>query len=203
MINLSKGQSINLSKESNGLRKVTVGLGWTGRGGRDVDLDSYIGVRDANGAATKFVYFGNRNEPGIYHHGDDLVGGGRANDPNEKIDVTLNDLDGSDVHLIVGLFIYSGASNLNGVQDAFINVVDQDGKELVRYNINDFGGSKSLVAGELRRIGAEWSFTALGQGTNDGYNSTARMFRRGASASGSTSTDSQPRRRGLISRLFG
>lgn len=198
MINLTKGESINLTKTSSGLSAVTMGLGWEGKGGRTLDLDSYVALQDQNGTNLKFVYFGRLNAPGVKHKGDDLVGGGRAGEPNEEIVITLASLPSECTKIVCGLFIYSGASNLSKVENAFVKISDQSGTDIVKYDINDnFGKNKSIVVGELVKTNGEWSFNANGKGENDSYQDIKRKY----TAGGNSMTDAP--RRGLLGRVFG
>lgn len=179
-LNLTKGQTINLSKDFGALTKVTLGLGWRGRRG-SVDLDSYIGTKDAKGNAIQFDYFGNckRHRNGIYHHGDDLVGGGGAKDPNEVIDIELNSLSANAHSLVCGLFTFSSGASFADVKDAFINLTDQSGKELARFNISEFRGASSLVAAEIRKVGGEWKFKASGVPGNHSARQVQNFFSTG------------------------
>jgi len=201
MINLSKGQSINLTKTQADLKQVTMGLGWQGAGGRDLDLDSYVALQDENGVNLEFVYFGNLSGRGVRHKGDDLVGGGQAGAPNEEIVITLDNLPGNCAKIVCGLFIYSGASNLGGVENAFVKLSDQAGTDVVRYEINEsFGKSKSIVVGELVKVDNEWSFNADGKGENHSYSDIRRMYAQGQTAQTESSERSG---RGFLGRLFG
>lgn len=184
---------MNLSKESKGLKKIVLGLGWQGLRGRSLDLDSYVAFQDENGKNLKFIYFGKKKWDGVKHHGDDLVGGGSANSINEKITITLDELKGKVHRIIAGLFIYSGASNLSKVDHAFISLSNQNNQELVRFNIKeDFGKSKSLTVGEFRKTDNEWRFKATGVGSSDGFRAIQRKFK-----SNSNNYES-PRRRGFL-----
>jgi tellurium resistance protein TerD len=188
MLNLQKGATLNLSKSSSNVteEKVTFGLGWRGVGGRSLDLDSYIAVLDQNDRVLDFIYFGNKNGKGIKHHGDDLVGGGKGNKPNEEITMKLNSLDPSATKLVAGLFIYSGASSLKQVDFAFSTLTDNKGAEVVRYDVKeDFGNAKSLEVARIEKHNNEWIFKAVGEASSDGYSQVSSRFRKGNIASGS------------------
>lgn len=108
-INLAKGQKINLSKESNGLSQVMVGLGWdevprnTGFLGlfaskpQDIDCDAFAILLGYDGKvvnhATKLdeccVFFNNlRHWSGsIVHQGDNLTGAGDGDDEQIFVDL--------------------------------------------------------------------------------------------------------------------
>lgn len=213
-VNLSKGSSVNLSKEVSGeLNKVRVGVGWTS----NLDLDSYAVTVDDNGKVVDFNYFSNsrRLRDGIYHHGDDTQGGGRATDPNEEIDIMLKDLRPEVKEVIVGVGIYSGASSLKQVKNTFANIVDMtSGNELARFNLaQDFSNSREVILGKFVANGTrtQWKFSAIGEVSNDRFSAVINRYKPGrtiGSASQSTnesvdSTQEPAPRRGFLGRLFG
>ena len=193
-INLNKGGSINLAKEMNISAKATMGLGWVGKRGT-VDLDSTVHTFDADGDLVQFVYFSRKNSTGIKHHGDDLTGGGRAEDPNEIIDITLTDLPSKVKTVYISLGIYSGAANLNAVYNSFVNIT-QSRKEIVRYNVEEgYGKAKSLIVGKFTRnaSGDAWKFTALGTGIKKGMQGHLMKIKRESQMLESALTDSEVR----------
>jgi stress response protein SCP2 len=190
-VNLQKGNSINLSKAtSTTLTSVKVGLGWVGKNGRNLDLDSFIVLKDAQGKVINFIYFGNKLTDGVRHNGDDLVGGGSATSINESIDIILKNLKPEVVEIITGLVIYSGASSLKQVDSAFIDITNQDKVSLVRYNIkNEFSG-KGVLTGTLIRKGADWEFKAESKSLNMSFNQIQCKFSKGNTPSFSSSSSS-------------
>lgn len=208
MINLKKDERINLSKEI-GATKVRVGLGWTGRRG-SVDLDSYVATFDAEGNRTDFIYFGNLTTMGIKHHGDDLVGGGRATDPNESIDIDLSAL-GSDVaKVVIGVVDYGG-KGLFRVKDSFLNI-EQDGKEVLRADLGEYPKSMGVVAGLFQKRGDEWYFVnkSISSALKMNGLTRAKTFSaltvvgevENSSSGSSSSSESSSSGGGFFSRLF-
>ncbi len=178
LINLAKGDTINLSKESSGnLNKVTLGLGWVGKGGRSLDLDSFVALRDKNGNNIKFIYFGKLTCAGVKHHGDDLVGGGGARSINETITITLNKLKPEVTEITCGLFIYSGASNLSQVNSAFIEI-SEGRTNLANFDIKEsFGKAKSVIVGKLvKNNNDEWNFNTVGQSSDKNYHKIKKEY---------------------------
>ena len=113
-INLEKGQTINLDKDTNDLSSITIGLGWKIKkkpgffakllgGGDEFDLDAIAFLLDANGKiqnlgrpeqqlmGSDIIFFNNLRHPSgtIIHTGDNLVGGAGVQD-DEQIIVKLN-----------------------------------------------------------------------------------------------------------------
>ena len=89
MINLSKGQTIDLTKKEVGLKHLDVGLGWITR----MDLDTIAYLLDSNDKHIETVYFGIKESKNksVRLSGDDLVGGGAGD--NEVIYIDLDKLD--------------------------------------------------------------------------------------------------------------
>lgn len=175
---VQKGQSIQLKSKSGAqLTNVAVGLGWGKKkqkgffGGIKevgVDLDASCILYGGDKAAIdNTIWFGNlqSRDGSVQHTGDDLVGGGSENEPNEVINVNLSNLPG---HVEVIVFVvnsYSGET-FEGVPFAFCNVVDltSGSTEVARYNLQTDGGSHmGFVIAKLRRNGGGWSFEAIGE----------------------------------------
>src|SRR6187399_1344878 len=95
-ISLSKGQKISLDKESPGLKKVTVGLGWDtkqGDTGVDFDLDASVFLLGENGKLVSdkhFIFYNNLKSPdgSVEHTGDNLTGAGEGDDEQVKVDLS-------------------------------------------------------------------------------------------------------------------
>lgn len=188
-INLSKGQKINLSKESAGLSQIMVGLGWDevqqstgflgtlfGSKPEDIDCDAFaimLGydgklLHHTNDLKECTVFFNNLSDPyrSIVHQGDNLTGAGEGDD--EQIFVDLNRVP-SDVGAIVfAVNIYEAFKknqHFGMLRNAFIRVVDhQRGRELCRFDLNDnYNNMTALVAGTIVRGDNGWEFVTDGQ----------------------------------------
>jgi len=191
MINLQKGQKLDLTKGNPGLSKIMVGLGWDAGAGKPksggflgnvfggasakIDCDAsaiLLNAQDKLTSKDRLVYFGNLQsaDRSVKHSGDNLTGAGEGDD--EQIQVDLGNVP-SDVQKIV--FVVNIYDCKNRKQDfglianAFIRVANPaNGEELCRFNLTDtYAGKTSLVVAEVYRHNAEWKFNALGEATND------------------------------------
>lgn len=204
-LNLQKGSTLNLSKghENSTKEKATFGLGWRGRGGATLDLDSYVVVLNSSNKVIDFIYFSNKTASGIKHNGDDTKGGGKGDKPNETINIKLVSLDSRATKLIIGAAIYSGASNLGQVDYAFCTMSDNAGNEIVRFKIDEqFAKSKSFDAASVELEKGEWVFTALGNASQDNFYQVRKRYSVGNTITGS-SQSSQPESQSIVGRLFG
>ena len=189
-ISLQKGQKVSLSKESAGLGKVVVGLGWdeapgnSGGGGflsalfgapkQDIDCDaSAILLQDGKlRGKDDVVYFGNlRHSSGtVQHMGDNLTGAGEGDD--EQIVIDLAAIPERYDRIVIVVNIYQGLQrhqHFGMIQNAFARIVDsRNNRELCRYNLTEnYSGQLALIFGEIYRHDGEWKFSAIGQGTQD------------------------------------
>jgi stress response protein SCP2 len=191
MINLQKGQKLDLTKGNPGLSKIMVGLGWDtgagkpksggllggifGGGTAKIDCDAsaiLLNAQDKLSSKERLVYFGNLQsaDRSVKHSGDNLTGAGEGDD--EQIHVDLSNVP-SDVQKIVFVVnIYdckTRKQDFGLIANAFIRVVNPaNGQELCRFNLTDsYAGKTSLVVAEVYRHNAEWKFNALGEATND------------------------------------
>ncbi len=195
MINLQKGQSIDLTKGNKGLEEVTIGLKWggvakvksdnsEGKGilarlfdkfanqpvvtNKSGDIDSSVVSLDANKNQVGRVYFASRRSAGIYHAGDDTTGNNKFGvEDNEEIYITLNQVPSSTQELYIVANIYSGYSHFGEVGNSYMRLINTKTKEeLARYELDDFKGCGGVILGKLYRYKGEWKFKTLGDGVN-------------------------------------
>ena len=200
-ISLQKGQKVSLSKESAGLGKVIVGLGWDeakkGVGGgllnalfgsssmvQDIDCDaSAIMLKDGKLRGSKdIVYFRNlKHSSGpVQHMGDNLTGAGDGDDEQIFIDLASVPADYDKIVIVVN--IYQAASrnqHFGMIKNAYVRIIDQrNNSEICRYNLTeDYSGQLAMIFGEVYRHNGEWKFNAIGQGTQDhGIDDLAKRY---------------------------
>lgn len=164
-INLKKGQTINLEKDTYDLSQVTIGLGWDIRSDveekkgffsrmfaakpPDFDLDAIAFLLDANGKVSHLgdhrlvggdiIFFNNKHHPSgnIWLTGDNITGEGDGDD--EQIIVKLDALSESVQRILFLVAIYQGLErnqHFGKVQNAFIRAVDRRDKEMARYDLS-------------------------------------------------------------------
>lgn len=185
-VSLTKGGNVNLTKDTPGLTKVILGLGWDPRttDGAAYDLDaSALGVTAAGKVKHDdyFVFFGHlaTADQSIVHSGDNLTGGGEGDD--EQITIDLPKIPDDITKVVAAVTIYEAAErsqNFGNVRNAFIRVVDAStGTELARYDLQeDFSTQTAVIFGELYRNGADWKFRAVGEGYAAGLKGIASDF---------------------------
>lgn len=185
VINLSKGQKIDLTKTNPALRNIKVGLGWDERStaGVNFDLDAVAFLVNAEGKCVKsedIVFYNNPNSlcEGVLHGGDNLTGAGEGDD--EFMVVDLNAIPEDTVKVVLATTIHE--ANENGVTfgqvvNAFVRLVDMgadintvdDDTELARFDLSeDYSVEDAMIMGEIYRHNGEWKFNAVGQGYHGG-----------------------------------
>ncbi|GGK19954.1 TerD family protein [Salinarimonas ramus] len=179
-ISLSKGQTISLAKESAGLSKVKMGLGWDpvkkkggflsgllgGGGGGDIDLDASCLMFDAGKQHLDTVWFRQlkSNDGAIVHSGDNLTGAGDGDD--ETIAVELERLPAAVQTLVFTVNSFRGQT-FNEVENAFCRLVDERaGKEIARFTLTEQGAHTGVVMAVVSRASGEWTMKAIGAPAN-------------------------------------
>lgn len=177
-ISLSKGQKVDLTKTNPGLTKVQIGLGWDVNkydGGNSFDLDTAAFLLDSNGKVkdqSDFIFYGNLSHisGAVVHKGDNLTGGGDGDD--EQILINLSKVPADVQKIDFTATIYQAEErrqNFGQVSNAYIRVMDDSNKELIRYDLGeDFSIETAVVVGELYRNGSEWKFNAISSGFQGG-----------------------------------
>ena len=186
-INLQKGQKIDLTKGSTGLKKVMVGLGWdevkknTGffsslfkPSPENIDCDASVIICGENGkliskdVKQSVVYFGNlkHSSGAIVHQGDNLTGAGDGDDEQIMVDISRLPSDVSKVVFVVNIYdARRKGQHFGMIENAFIRLVNMgNNQEICRYNLSEnYNDMTGLIVGEIYRKGSEWKFNAIGQ----------------------------------------
>ena len=197
-INLTKGQSIVLSKSEYDLSRLTMALGWDvaqakkglfGRSsGANFDLDSYAMLLGENGKLNAYkedvIYYSHleSKDKTVVHTGDNLTGAGDGDD--EQIIVKLSALPQQYHKIVLGVNIYNGKErkqHFGMVQNAYVRAVDAAGKEIARYSLSSepsYEGKLNMLMGEVYREDGEWKFKALGNPLAEDMNGVVGSFMR-------------------------
>lgn len=187
-INLRKGQKIDLTKGSRGLRRIMVGLGWDeATEGEEFDCDASVILCDDNGRAISkpslvegqitvsneelakgVVYFGNLSmfNGAIEHQGDNRTGGDDGDDEQIMVDLAGIPSYVQRLAFVVNIYLANDRNQHFGlIRNAYIRLVDlSNNSEICKFDLSDnYYGMQGLVAGEIYRYGNEWKFNAVGQ----------------------------------------
>jgi tellurium resistance protein TerD len=185
-ISLQKGGNVNLSKESPGLAKVIVGLGWDPRAtdGAVFDLDGSAFLLRADGKVRNdddLIFYNNlvSGDGSVEHSGDNRTGVGEGDD--ERLTIDLARVPAEIDKIAVAVTIHEAEArrqNFGMVGHAFIRCLNGiDEREIARFDLSeDSSGETAMIFGELYRAGSEWKFRAVGQGYQGGLAPLARSF---------------------------
>ena len=184
-LTLEKGNNLSLTKVSPGLTVATVGLGWDPRttSGEPFDLDASALLIGANGkvrSSADFIFY---NQPAsadnsVVHLGDNRSGAGEGDDEQIKVELSLVADDVQRVVIVVSIDQADARrQNFGQVRGAYCRVVDQDEKEIVRFDLSeDAAPETAMLFAEVYRNGSEWKFKAVGQGYTSGLAGIADDF---------------------------
>lgn len=186
-ITLAKGQKVDLTKSTPGLKNIIVGLGWDTNkydGGHSFDLDTAAFLTDGAGKVTSdadFVFYNNLRHPSgaVVHLGDNTTGVGDGDD--EQIKVQLDTVPANIERIAFTVTIHEAMQrnqNFGQVSNAYIRILDETvGTELIRYDLGeDFSIETAIVVGELYRYNGEWKFNAVGSGYQGGLGALCNNF---------------------------
>ena len=173
-VNLAKRQSISLTKQSSSLSKVHVGLGWDPAkkeakgflskllGSNDsIDLDASCLMLDQNKNMVDLIWYQQLTSKckSIIHNGDNLTGEGDGDD--EVISLNLEKIP-ANVHYLAFTVNSFRGQTFNEVENAFCRIIDQNNKELARYNLSEQGMHTGVFIASLTRTKNDWEFKAHG-----------------------------------------
>ncbi len=183
-ISLQKGQKVSLSKTSEGLSKVVVGLGWDevqrSRGGLfapkpkpiDCDASALLLKNGKLAGVSDMVYFSNlkHSSKTVQHMGDNLTGAGDGDDEQIVVDLAKVPSEYDKIVIVVNIYQANQRHQHFGmIKNAFIRLVDsRNNNEILKYDLTDnYSDMTAMIFGEIYRHEGEWKFSAIGQGTND------------------------------------
>lgn len=177
VINLSKGQVINLKKNEGStsdfdLSQITIGIGWDPTGGRNMDLDASCILLNKDGKLAEqkdLVYFGDKTHTSgkVWSTGDNTTGEGKGDD--EQIIAKLETIDPKYDKLVFFANIYNGKSKgqrFSDIDNAYVRAMDAKGREIARYVISnnpDLQNKYSFIFAEVYRTSNGWEFKAIGE----------------------------------------
>jgi tellurium resistance protein TerD len=185
-ISLQKGGNVSLSKESPGLNKISVGLGWDVRAtdGTAFDLDASAFLLNESGKVRSdadFIFYNQLKsaDGSVEHTGDNLTGEGEGDD--ESINVTLNSVPADITKIAFTVTIHDAQSrgqNFGQVSSAFIRIVNQaNNTEITRFDLSEDASTETaMIFGELYRHNGEWKFKAVGSGFAGGLDALAKNY---------------------------
>ena len=187
MVNLFKGQKVDLTKGNPGLSKIIIGLGWDVNkydGGSAFDLDAAAFMLTANGKVQNdgdFVFYNNlkHSSGSVQHMGDNLTGAGDGDDEQIKIDLSKVPANVEKIAFTVTIHeAEQRRQNFGQVSNAFIHVFDEvKNTDLIRYDLGeDFSIETAVVVAELYRSSGEWKFNAIGSGFQGGLKALCQNF---------------------------
>jgi len=170
MLNLEKGQKLNLTKECK-LETVQIGAGWEpATAGKDVDLDIVVACLDSNKKLISddyLVFFNHLESPKteIKHMGDDTSGKSSDGGDDETVVIKLNELPENVKHVGIYLGSYAGQTfeEVDGEYVAIRNAKTQE--KLAEFKLDGDENSEKatgFIAGYLTKENNEWSFEAIG-----------------------------------------
>ena len=171
VLDLSKGSLLDLTKREPGLKNIIIGAGWDANDSVpafDLDVSAFAlnsNMKISSGADV--IFFNNKTVPGVALQGDNTTGSGEGDD--EQIFVTLDAVNPSVMAIDIVINIYEAQQRrqtFGMVKNSYIRIVNKDtGNEIGRYRLKeDFGSSTAVIAGRLKRDGADWQFEAIGEG---------------------------------------
>lgn len=156
---MEKGSVVDLPA-TNQLGTITTGLGWDVEGD-DVDLDVSAVLFDPKGNLVSAVFFGNLEEAGLTHTGDNLTGEGDGDD--EQIVCKLDQVPPNVEQIFFVVNIYTRGTTFDRVRNPYCRIFDSSGTEFARYMLADAGHMNGLIIARLfREPGDRFGFQALG-----------------------------------------
>lgn len=187
VIQLSKGQRVDLTKGNPTLEKIVIGLGWDVKqfdGGQEYDLDASAFLLNSAGkcrSESDFIFYNNLTsaDGSIVHTGDNRTGEGDGDDEQININLSKIPQDVNRISLVVTIHdAESRRQNFGQIANAYVRLVNEDSsEEILRFDLGeDFSIETAIVFAEIYRHGNEWKFQATGSGYQGGLDSLVKNY---------------------------
>ena len=171
-INLVKGETLNLSKETNGSKKFQLRAGWDVSYGTSMDIDIMSGTVSADGEGIEFVYYGHMKESNgaIKLSGDNRTGDGDGWDETIFIDANKLKDNVKTIPAIVSIYnAQAKGQNFGLVRNLAVQIFDEDQNTAVADFVPEleFGTSTALLLGEFVIANGSMYFKPIARGYDD------------------------------------
>lgn len=184
LLNLNKGDLLNLTKKNPGLKKIKAGLAWDEPdlgGPFDLDLSAFLlGSNRKCPNVDHVIYFNNENIPyDIFFSGDKRNGDAEGDDEFIELDLSKIPSTINEVVFVATIFeAFKLHQNFGMVKNATIVLYDGDtGKHLCQFNLTDDNSTNTAqIFASVIRNGSEWDFKAIGEGSLNDLNGVAGKF---------------------------
>lgn len=185
-VSLSKGETVNLSKEDALLAQVKVGLGWkTHAENFDFDASTFLLGENLKVSSEKgFVFYGNKESANgaVKSSGDNRTGVGEGDDETISIDLANVPADVKSIAIAVTIHeAQERGQNFGQVSDAYIRIVNAETEfEIAKFDLDeDVSGSTAIVFGSLYRSPTnenDWKFKASDMRQISSLNELAQAY---------------------------
>ena len=167
-INLVKGQTVNLSKETNGASKFELRASWDVSYGQSMDIDIMAGRVKANGDGLDLIYYNNMKsgDGAIELSGDNRTGDGDGWDETIYLDASMLSKDVKTIPAFVSIYdANSKGQNFGLVRNLKVQIYDVTNNVAVAdfEPELEFGTAVALILGEFVVSNGAMYFKPLAQ----------------------------------------
>ncbi|WP_293350226.1 MULTISPECIES: TerD family protein [unclassified Microcoleus] len=170
---LTKGESFNISKAAPNLKKMAIALGWQvteAAQSYEIDVSAFMLGSDGKTPNDKYFIFYNNLQSSDGSVLQSIPEKNNRGQENKTIyGVILDKINPEIEEIIFAVTIHEAQEvkgNFSNITNSFIKVCNLDtGSELVRYELKEnFSRKTAVELGRLYRKNGEWRFQAVGQG---------------------------------------
>ena len=168
-INLVKGETVNLSKETNGAQKFELRAAWDVSYGTSMDIDIMAARVGQDGSGKDLVYYGHMksDDGAIKLSGDNRTGEGNGWDETIYLDAEKLSSDVKTVPAFVSIYnAISKGQNFGLVRNLKVQIYDATNNvEVANFEPElEFGTSTAVLLGEFVTSNGSMYFKPLAQG---------------------------------------
>ena len=171
-INLTKGETINLSKEAAGAVQFELRAGWDVSYGTSMDIDISVGEVGKDGKGLDFVYFGKMksNDKALSLSGDNRTGDGDGWDEIIYLDATKISENVKTIPAMVNIYgAKERGQNFGLVRNLAVQIYDVTNDKVIADFVPELevGTATAMLLGEFVVSNGTMFFKPLGKGYDD------------------------------------
>jgi tellurite resistance protein TerA len=165
-----KGQKIDLTRGTPGLKSLIVEIGWRAPASMEIDASAFLlGAQAKVSSDDDLIFYNNPVTPYIRYK--DIPGTGSSG--LKHFEIELDKVPSETMRIAFAITLYNGESRnqmFGQMSDAHCRILNRaTGEEIMRCNLgNHFSVETAVVVGELYRYNSDWKFSAIVAGFEGG-----------------------------------
>jgi len=195
MIQLTKGEKVELTKDKKVNNIFYVGAGWDSYA--DIDVHVYL---QSCGQTMQHLYYANSAANGVVYSGDNTTGKGSGIDEYMTVTLAQIDPDVDEIVFAINMFSSGSFAKVKGAFAAVYTDKNNYKKGVCMFNLTEQFDKTTVavILGKLIKVDGEWEFVADGTGLSSKLGYTCPVVDKYSNYT----VAADQKKKGFFSRIF-